>query len=284
MSPEKRSSGSLGSQPSSVEASPASLTALRENVRHLVTAVTSGRSCGESFAKLNPDGSWVKTSRDSFQVRMDGSLEEYCETWPEWGIVADGVAGRLPMLERRIAENESSLLPTILGASKNPAAHGKSNGTFKQEINRRLAMLPTLRAEEKCQKNSHDNGMALSRKIALLPTPTSRDHKDTGENTNYAKLSRKSKLAGRIAMLPTVTTPREHDSNETCVKAYATKKQKDIPQVLGASCGLKLQPAFAEWMMGFPAGWTALDASGMQLSRSKSIRSSRRSQTLKKEE
>ena len=50
---------------------------------------------------------------------------------------------------------------------------------------------------------------------------------------------------------------------------------------LGKNHGLKLQPAFAEWMMGFPEGWTALDASEMPLSHSKSIRSSKQSQTSK---
>jgi hypothetical protein len=50
---------------------------------------------------------------------------------------------------------------------------------------------------------------------------------------------------------------------------------------LGKNHGLKLQPAFAEWMMGFPEGWTALDASEMPSSRSKSTRSSKRLQTSK---
>ena len=52
---------------------------------------------------------------------------------------------------------------------------------------------------------------------------------------------------------------------------------------LGKNHGLKLQPAFAEWMMGFPQEWTALNASEMPSSRSRSTRSSKQSQTSKQE-
>ena len=53
---------------------------------------------------------------------------------------------------------------------------------------------------------------------------------------------------------------------------------------LGKNHGLKLQPAFAEWMQGFPEGWTALDASEMPSSQRKSTRSSKRSRILKTEQ
>ena len=85
------------------------------------------------------------------------------------------------------------------------------------------------------------------REFLLLPTLTSRDYKDTGKNTNYKKVAAKGKLPGKIV----VTT------------------------------GLKLQPAFAEWMMGFPEGWTELDASEMLSSRNKRTRSSKQSRILK---
>ncbi len=271
-SPEKRLSEPLDDQPLSAEDSPASLTALQESIKRLVTAVTSGQNCGESFAKLNPDGSWVKTSRGSVQANLDGSSEEYCETWPKWGIVRDGVAGKLPMLERRTTENAYSLLPTILGASENPAAHGQSNGGFKQKINRLLAM---------------------------CPTPTARDHKDTGENTNYQKLAKKSKLSGTIAMLPTVTATTANCTS-LGINFEKRKEKGHLDGIIGCSRGLMLQPAFVEWMMGFPLNWTDLTdipmllyqdvkeqtvcvVSEMPSCRSKSTRSSKQSQNLKRQ-
>ena len=49
----------------------------------------------------------------------------------------------------------------------------------------------------------------------------------------------------------------------------------------GLKTGERLQPAFLEWMMGFPIGWTEAPHSEMPSSRSKSTRSSKRLQTLK---
>lgn len=49
----------------------------------------------------------------------------------------------------------------------------------------------------------------------------------------------------------------------------------------GLKTGERLQPAFLEWMMGFPIGWTEVPHSEMPLSRSKCSRSSKRLQILK---
>jgi hypothetical protein len=62
---------------------------------------------------------------------------------------------------------------------------------------------------------------ALSTQIAMLPTPTSRDYKDTGNMENVPV----NALLGRE---------------------------------LGKNRGLKLQPAFALWMMGYPTDWCDL--------------------------
>lgn len=63
----------------------ASRTALQESVYHLVMSVTCGPNTNVSLARLNQDGLWLKMYGDCFQVRMDGSFEEYSETLPGWG-------------------------------------------------------------------------------------------------------------------------------------------------------------------------------------------------------
>jgi hypothetical protein len=281
-SPEKRLSEPLEDQPLSAGDSPASLTALQENVRHLVMNVILRENSKESFGRLNPDGSLLKTSRGSAQASLDGSLESSCMTFPKWGILSDGVVGELLMLEPATEGSESLLLPTYRShEAGNYQYSGGDHGKPVLTLSGAVAMLPTPRAEEKCQHNSQDAGMSLSKTIALLPTPNARDYKDTGINTDYRKLAGKSKLAGKIAMLPTVTTPSPHDNEEMAGKYIPSQNQKDLTYSLGKNHGLKLQPAFAEWMMGFPEGWTALDASEMQLYLPKSIRSSKRLQKLK---
>lgn len=93
-------------------ASPASRIRLQESVKHLLTNVICGLKCGESLAKLAPDGSWVKMYRGCCQARMDGSLEEYSGILPKWGMMLDGVVTELPMSERFTPEKELRLLPT----------------------------------------------------------------------------------------------------------------------------------------------------------------------------
>jgi hypothetical protein len=79
------------------------------------------------------------------------------------------------------------------------------------------------------------------------------------------------KLRDQIAMLP---TPRQF-----CYKdAKEDRNKSNLGEIVGTSRGLKLQPAFVEWMMGYPEGWTELTDS-----RHSGIRSSppSRSRSLK---
>jgi len=155
-------------------------------------------------------------------------------------------------------------------------------GTCHRKYRRGLVICPSChkhymrRTSEKCQYNSQDNGMALSRTISLLPTP------NVCGNYNRKGASKTSGngLATAIKILPTVTT-RDYKDVGTMENVPVNAL---LGRELGKNHGLKLQPAFAEWMMGFPEGWTDLDVLEMPSSRNKSIRSSKRLQTLKKEE
>jgi hypothetical protein len=87
--------------------------------------------------------------------------------------------------------------------------------------------------------------------FGLLGTPTKRDFKDTG---NMENVSENGLLGRQIAMLP---TPNQRDWKGEC-------NQDSVPTIIngrvGMRTGMKLQPAFVEWMMGFPIGWTDLNA------------------------
>jgi hypothetical protein len=73
-------------------------------------------------------------------------------------------------------------------------------------------------------------------------------------------------------MLP---TPRAEEANggiEYAPNGQVTRQNgvrhgAKVKDVVGTSLGLKLQPPFVEWMMGYPKGWTELPASEMRLSR-----------------
>ena len=109
--------GTFRSSTSSAAASPASPSVTLADVAANPIAAGFGLSSTESFAKLNPDGSWSKMCLGFAQWRMplDGegdSLEEYSETWPKRGTMRSGSTYPLPTLERPTSENESSLWPT----------------------------------------------------------------------------------------------------------------------------------------------------------------------------
>ena len=89
----------------------ANLTALVENVWHLVTSAIFGVSYSESFAKLMPDGSWEKMYQGCSQVKMEGFSEEYLGTWPKWGVMYGGTVFQPMRSVQSFGVSESHLWP-----------------------------------------------------------------------------------------------------------------------------------------------------------------------------
>ena len=97
---------------------------LAQQVKELVSLIVKGTLpapvFGESmpglFANLNQDGLWLKTWQGYCQSLLPGfggeDSELYSETWPKWGIVLDGHAMELSMLEHHINESECLLWHT----------------------------------------------------------------------------------------------------------------------------------------------------------------------------
>ena len=90
-----------------------SRTALQEDDEEKVTSVTCGESSPELLANLNQDGSWVKMYWGYYQATMEGSLEEFSETWPRAGMMQHGECLRLEPLALPTYENEFISLPTV---------------------------------------------------------------------------------------------------------------------------------------------------------------------------
>lgn len=91
----------------------------------------------ESFARLAPDGRWLKTYRGYSQQTMDGSLERCSGTWPSAGTMRNGKCYRQRSLERRTFDGESSLLPT-------PTVIDASGGRINKSYGRHAKERPTL--------------------------------------------------------------------------------------------------------------------------------------------
>jgi len=70
------------------------------------------QECGEkwhaSFVKYDPNSSLWRTH----QCSLLGDLEQFSETWPQWGLMQDGECWEQQMLEQDINETEFGLWPT----------------------------------------------------------------------------------------------------------------------------------------------------------------------------
>ena len=99
----------------------------------------------------------------------------------------------------------------------------------------------------------------------MLPTPdsnmgnggTSKEWKPTRPSGQHAQLT----LNDRVKML---TTPSVRDWKDTPnqIKDRADGKTRldQMPRQVGKGTGLKLQPNFACWMMGYPLNWANLNS------------------------
>jgi hypothetical protein len=100
----------------------------------------------------------------------------------------------------------------------------QKRGTQRGKLEEKVAMWPTPRAKEPGRTTKgYGRGLRelVEGKQQMMPTPTARDWKDAGPNVNYEKAKKKGRLAGHS--------------------------------------GGSLNPAWVEWLMGYPKGWTDLN-------------------------
>jgi hypothetical protein len=75
-----------------------------------VNDLECGQKWRASFTRYNHDSSLWKTH----QCSLLGDLDEFLETWPQWGLMQDGECWELTLQDLTTSETESGLLPTVL--------------------------------------------------------------------------------------------------------------------------------------------------------------------------
>jgi hypothetical protein len=204
----------------------AKTSAQQEKAQELMESeVECGEKWHASFVKYDPDSFLWRTH----QCSLLGDLDEFLETWPQWGLMQNGECWEQRTLERRIRGTEFGLSPNGVDSFHTPNTTGLDGGS---------------------------NSRRALRKKMGLPTPNSRDWKD-GQTAG----NRKSPGLGVVAHWP---TPRATDfkgatSAEAMSKAAARGFSPNLPEATAASVGGgKLNPMWVEWLMGWPLGWTDL--------------------------
>lgn len=190
----------------------------------------SGRNSAESFAAFGPNGCLSKMYRGCYLLTLEGSLLEYCETFPKAGMMRNGILYRLPALEHHTSEKGSSLWRTpnskvIDAKSTVVKLTGRTPkdpqvGLADQVLAAECGMWPTPTKSDGgggpgC--SGRDGGKNLRTVVQSFPTPAARDYRSPNQNGNMAD---------------------------------------QLPNAVGGS----LNADWVELLMGFSRGWTDLGA------------------------
>ena len=207
-----------GDSPVSLSLSPGSAAARQ-------TTATSGLRCAALLGYSSPGGSSLKTCLVSLLSKTDWSSTVCYLTWKAKATKSGRLYAELSASTPRTNGCGCGLWPT---AQAMDSIH-RSYDSFK-------GIMERPRQGQKMPPKLADLGHWEQWKaVKMWPTPTSRDHKDTGENTDYQHAADKARLAG-------------------------------VVNVTQGTTG-QLNPTWVEWLMGYPEGWTDLGDSATASSR-----------------
>ncbi len=210
----------------SLRASRASPSALPESGPEKPTNVTCGPTQLESFAKLNPDLCSWKTSQAFFDFLTSG---ESLPTWPRAASWDDTTAYRRLPLAPLTGVIASGLWPTAPADSVS-------------ERKRRYAQ----------------GGMPLTVAVQRWPTPKANDAEKRG---NFNTMDPRNGLPAAARNWPTPSASDHKGSSQEGQRRRQLTEAVELNEQ-GAKLG-QLNPAWVEWLMGWPIGWTALEPLAM---------------------
>jgi hypothetical protein len=197
------------------------------------TSVSPGRERGSAehdpASGLSTRGSLASYDPDSCSWRTSqrclfGGWDEFSVTWPRSGMTRNGrLFRRRPLVPRTFGKG-CSFLPTPKVVMPNEATSSKINARGR-----------IVRA------SGHDYGMNLAVYVQRWPTPTRAD------GTFHAIPNKKRLSSMRLSeQIHWVAPPMIQEEKKSC---------------MGPKVGGSLNPTWVEWLMGFPLGWTDLNAS-----------------------
>jgi hypothetical protein len=254
--PSNKSMSSAAASPAKTFPTPAGEQASTGNVR------VFGASTPDSFANYDPDTSSWRTS----QLCLLEDSDAFSGTWPRAGMTRSGTAFRLQPLAPLTGGIGSGLLPTPQATMADKGGRGdllqvvrgnsSPSGRFKTPT------IPTPTAGDskgaanktagRSDPNSkHHAGTTLTDFIRQWPAPTARDHKDTGDLSRVPE-------NGLLPRAVFWATPTSSDGT-----GGPGNSGRQGGENLRTQAGGSLNPQWVEWLMGFPTGWTDLEASEM---------------------
>lgn len=183
--------------------------------------------------RFDHNGRCWRTFQGCFGWKTELPSTEFYQDWPKSGMTVGGKLFRLVPLVRHTDGIESGLLLTT--PTRDNAIRSERFGRGKPNPREAIKMLSTPSASvASCRRDGTWTGKYFI--------------KSNGKKSQ-------TRLADQIGMLP---IPRARDYRGYArVNSHGTYYM--LNEEVGKKTGLKLQPAFAEWMMGFPIGWTEIN-------------------------
>ena len=189
-----------------------------------------------SFVKYDHDSHSWRTH----QCSLLGDLDEFSETWPQWGLMRDGECWEQRMLEQTIRGTESGLSPNGVDSFHTPNTTGLDGGSnSRKALKKRQETWPTLDAN--CGQRGTQPNWTPKRK--------------SGHQAQYSINQAVRDSINRPQALEKWGTPKVQDSRH----ALRDRNKGNLgEQVSGLHNGGKLNPLWTEWLMGWWIGWTDL--------------------------
>lgn len=259
------------------EDSPANPLVWLESKKAGRMTVTYGLKCSGLSPSLRRVGLSVRTYLESSTSR----LTMFVPIWSVRATKSGYTILKLRLSEHHTEENESHLWPTARAADAMSGAyqydhgdHSKPRATLAGAARmwptptvpnggRSLASVTDWKSDRTAYKNGRKVQVDLNAAVRMWPTPRAQMWKDGVDSIPPSRIADpgKDNLAQRVArtLLPTPSTPRPHDNENTAGKYMPTQNQKDLASVVARDGG-QLNPTWVEWLMGYPQGWTDLNA------------------------
>jgi len=223
---------------------PASRSASRGVSEPTKTTATCGHTLPASPASANPAGAFSKMLPTIYRWDLNKSVM----TWATWVTRLRQACLARKKWVRRTAVNDYSSWPTVRVSSANgPSSREIAAGNPKQRLEVGVvnwtmpdspsnlgtqSLWPTPRAQEPGSTSEHYS-MGLAETIKVWPTITAQDAKNNGGASQFQRN----------------TKPLNVEATLHC--------SRPTPTATGAAFQPILNPAFTEWLMGWPIGWTA---------------------------
>lgn len=244
---------------SSQRDSPASQSVLPDSVKACPTSDLSGPTLSASSMKWSQGTSFLRTCQESYLPTTDGSSTGSYPAWSPSGSIVNGTYSARKKRVPRTAGNDGFALaspwatPTVQDGKNNagPSQLGRNSNPLNVEV----VLWATPRAEHDSGKH-RGNEDTLHSQTKQWPSPRATDHNTSRSGEGYGPNLPEVARHWPTPNTSNATGAGSHGTGGDNLQTVASTHQPATTTTPGNESLPMLNPRFAEWLMGWPMGWT----------------------------